>query len=168
MKGAHQDHGCAVYFTQGSRRCLLLDTTCGLTDDEAIWATLNSWANFQPRKRPARETPGQLYYPAEFSHVFEKYWNYLPNLPESPGFANESPYCQAQMNSFSEALSTMDLAGFTPLVAAEASEKAVQVSEEAAISRLGLIHGGLDFWGVHGGAGPGSGAPAPDLAHTML
>jgi hypothetical protein len=72
------------------------------------------------------------------------------------------------MNSFSEALSTMDLAGFTPLVAAEASEKAVQLSEEAAISRLGLIQDGLDFWGVHGGAVTGSGAPAPDLAHTML
>jgi hypothetical protein len=46
MKGAHQDHGCAVYFTQGSRRCLLLDTTYGLTGDKALWATLNSWANF--------------------------------------------------------------------------------------------------------------------------
>jgi hypothetical protein len=55
MKGTYQDHGCAVYFTQESRRCLLLDTTYALTDDEALWATLNSWANFQPRKRPTHK-----------------------------------------------------------------------------------------------------------------
>jgi hypothetical protein len=139
-----------------------------LTDDEALWATLNSWAKFQPRKRPAREAPGQLHYPAEFSHVFEKYWDYLSNLSESHGLANESPFGQAQMNSFAEALSAMDLAGFAPLVAAEADDKAVQVSKEAAISRLRLIQGGLDFWGVHRGAVTGSGAPAPNLAHTML
>jgi hypothetical protein len=35
-KGAHQDHGCAVYFTQGSRRRLLLDTMYGLSDDEVL------------------------------------------------------------------------------------------------------------------------------------
>jgi hypothetical protein len=72
------------------------------------------------------------------------------------------------MNSFSEALSTMSLAGFMPLVAVEASDKAVQVSEEAAISRLRLIQDGQDFWGVHGGAVTGSGALAPSLAQTMF
>jgi hypothetical protein len=46
IKGVRQDHGCAVYFTQEKRRCLLLDTTYGLTDDEALWATLASWARF--------------------------------------------------------------------------------------------------------------------------
>jgi hypothetical protein len=110
----------------------------------------------------------KLYDPAEFSYVFEKYWNYLLNLSQSPGFANESPFSLAQMNSFSEALSTMDLAGFTPLVAAEADDMVVQSSEEAAISRLCLIQDDLDSWGVHGGAVTGSGAPAPGLAHTML
>jgi hypothetical protein len=37
------------------------------------------------------------------------------------------------MNSFSEALSTMDLGAFEPCVCADANDKAVQVSEEAAI-----------------------------------
>jgi hypothetical protein len=53
------------------------------------------------------------------------------------------------MNRFSVALSTMDLSGFQPLVSAEADDKAVKVSQEAAISRLRPIHDGLDFWGVH-------------------
>jgi hypothetical protein len=80
---------------------------------------------------------------------------------------NFAPFCQEQMNSFSEALSTMELAGFTPLVAAEASEKPVQVSEEAAIPRLRPIQDGLDFWGVHGDAVTGLGSPAPNLPWTM-
>jgi hypothetical protein len=58
ISGAHHDHGCTVYFTQGSRSCLLLDTTYGLTDDEALWATLENRAKFQPRKRLARKAPG--------------------------------------------------------------------------------------------------------------
>jgi hypothetical protein len=113
---------------------------------KVAWATLACWANFQPRKRPPRRTPGQVFYPAEFSHVFEKYWDYLPNLSQSPGFARESTFCQCQMNSFSE------FSAFEPLVSAEASDKAVQVSEEAAISLLRPIQDDLDFWGVHGGA----------------
>jgi hypothetical protein len=35
-KGYYCDHGWAVYFTQESRRCCLLDTTFGLTDEEAL------------------------------------------------------------------------------------------------------------------------------------
>jgi hypothetical protein len=74
----------------------------------------------------------------------------------------------AQINSFSEALSTMDLSAFEPRVCAEADDKAVQVSEEAAISRLRPIKDGLDFLGVHGCAVTGSDAPAPGLPVTGL
>jgi hypothetical protein len=69
---------------------------------------------------------------------------------------------------FSEALSTMDLSTFEPLVCAEASDKAVQISEEAAISRLRPIQEDLDFWGMHRGAVTGSRAPEPGLAQTMF
>jgi hypothetical protein len=127
----------------------------GLTDDEALWVTLASWASFQPRKRTPRLVPGQLYHPAEYSHVLEKYWNHLPNLCEHPDFAKEPLFCQGQMDRFSEALSTMDLSGFAPLVSAGGSDKAVQVTEEAAISRLRPIQDGTDFWGLRGGAVPG-------------
>jgi hypothetical protein len=66
------------------------------------------------------------------------------------------------MNSSSEALSKMDLGAFEPRGCAEAYDKAVQVSEAAAISQLRPIQDGLDFWGVHGGAVTGSGAPRPN------
>jgi hypothetical protein len=39
-KGRHSDHGTAIYFTQEKRRCLLLDTLYGLSDEEALWYTL--------------------------------------------------------------------------------------------------------------------------------
>jgi hypothetical protein len=35
VKGYHDDHWSAVCLMQKKRRCLLLDTTFGLTDDEA-------------------------------------------------------------------------------------------------------------------------------------
>jgi hypothetical protein len=89
--------------------------------------------------------PGRLFYPAEYSHVFEKYWDYLPRLSDHPDFVKETTFCQEQMNSFSEALSTMDLSPPEPLVSAEADDEAVQVTEEAAVSRLRPIPDGRDF-----------------------
>jgi hypothetical protein len=68
---------------------------------------------------------------------------------------------QEQVSRFSEALSTMDLSDFTPLGSAQASQKDVETAEDPAISRLRPIQDGLDFWGMHGGAVTGSGAPRP-------
>jgi hypothetical protein len=62
----------------------------------------------------------------------------------------------------------MDLSEFMPGVAAEAEQSHVETVADAAISRLRQIRDGLDFWGVHGGAVTGSGAPAPGLAQTMF
>jgi hypothetical protein len=73
VKCAHSDHGSAIYFTQESRSCLLLDTLHGLTDEEALWYTSQSWAKSQPRLNSQRAEPGRLFYPAEYSHIFEKY-----------------------------------------------------------------------------------------------
>jgi hypothetical protein len=73
LKGFHADHGTAVHLTQEKRRCLLLNMTYGLTDDEALSATRASWASFQPRRAKPRVPPGPFYYPAGCSHVFEKY-----------------------------------------------------------------------------------------------
>jgi hypothetical protein len=47
----HQDHGLAVYATQRKRRCLLLGTIFGHTDEDALWYTLMWWACLQPRKK---------------------------------------------------------------------------------------------------------------------
>jgi hypothetical protein len=168
FKGVHDYHGTTVYCTQGKRCCLVLDTTYGLSDDEALWLTLAGWATFQPRLRQPRKPPGRLFYPVEYSHVFEKYWDYLPNLTNHTDFVNESPFRQEQMQRFSSALSAMDLSGFIPSVAAEASQSHIETVEDAVISRLRPIQDGLDFWGVHGGAVTGSGALAPGLAQTMF
>jgi hypothetical protein len=134
VKGWHTDHGTAIYCAQEKIHCLLLDTTYGLSDDEALWLTLASWASFRQRRLQPRESPGRLYDPAEYSHVFEKYWSYLPNLPDHPDFASESQFSQECMARFSSALSTMDLGEFTPSVAAEAAQKSIETVEDAEIS----------------------------------
>jgi hypothetical protein len=127
VKGGQRDHGTAVYLTKEKRRCLLLDTTYGLSDDEALWSTLASWASFQPRRAQPRVAPGQPYRPEEYSRSFEKYWDDLPDLSQHPDFASESPYCQEQMNRFSITLSTMDLREFQPPVDAEAKQSDVEI-----------------------------------------
>jgi hypothetical protein len=126
-----------------------------------VWKEKASWASFQPLRLRPRESPGRLYYPAEYSHVFEKYRDYLPNLWDSPDFAKESPFSQEQMSRFSSTLSTMDLSEFTPSVAAEAAQKSIETVEDAAISQLRPIQDGLGLWGAQGGAVTGSGASAP-------
>jgi hypothetical protein len=88
VKGAHHDHGTAIYFTQGKRRCLLLDTLYGLTEEESLWYPLASWA------KPQKE-PGQLHYQAEFSHVLENYWNYLDD-PQSHPDCSESDFSKSR------------------------------------------------------------------------
>jgi hypothetical protein len=106
------------------------------------------------------ETPGKLFYPAEYSHVLEKYWDYLPNLHEHPDFVSESPRSQGSMTRFSSALSQMDLSEFMPSVTAEATQSEVETAEEAAISRLRPIQDGLDFWGDRSSPVTGSGVSA--------
>jgi hypothetical protein len=115
VKGLHEGHVTAVYCTHGKLRCLSLDTTYGLSDDEAIWPTFASWACFQPRRLQPRETPGRLFYPSVYSHAFEKYEDYLPNFAEHPDFVSETPFRQECMKRFSRALSPMDLSGFQSL-----------------------------------------------------
>jgi hypothetical protein len=161
-KGFHEDHGSAVYLTQGKRRCLSLNTTYGLSDDDALWKTLADWACFQPRRGAPRVVPGTLFYPGVLSHVFEKYWDYLPNLGGHPDFTSETQYCQEQMNRFSSTLSTMDLRDFRPSPAAEAKQSDLETAEDAEISRLRPLQDGLELWEILSGSGDrGYGAPAP-------
>jgi hypothetical protein len=40
VTGHHEEHGCAVYATQESRRCLLLDITHRRPDDKALWTAM--------------------------------------------------------------------------------------------------------------------------------
>jgi hypothetical protein len=65
------------------------------------------------------------------------------------------------MSRFLAALSTIDLSEFQPSVATEAKDSDVEAATNPAISRFRPIPDGLDFWGMHGGAVTGYGAPAP-------
>jgi hypothetical protein len=162
IQGCHRDHGWAVYCTQDPRRCLLLDTVCGLTGDQALWMAMGAWATFQPRKASPRDEPGRLFDQIEASHVFEKYWNYLPCPGQHPDFASESPYCQQQMTQFSQALAEMNLDPFVPKSAAEAKESDLRTSEDAAPSRLLPIQDGPDQWEIcRSSRRTGSGRPPP-------
>jgi hypothetical protein len=90
-KGQYSDHGWAVYFTQHRRKCCLLDTTTyGLSYEEALWTALSALASFQPRQAKRPYDPGQLFYPSEYSHLFEEYWDYLGCLDKHTGFGDES------------------------------------------------------------------------------
>jgi hypothetical protein len=166
IKGAHHEHGTAVSFTQSTRRCLLLDTTYGLSADEALWYTLLSQAKFQPRlKRPQRE-PGRLFYPAEYSHVFEKCWHDLDNPEDHPEFSQETSFTQDCMRHYTVALISMNLSDFEPILHAKAKESDVGIGTEAAISRILPIHDGPDLRGgiqkmSRSGSDTGSGAPGP-------
>jgi hypothetical protein len=86
--GCHFDHGTAIFFEQDKRHCVLTDTLYGLSDNEALWHTLQAWAKFQPRLAKPRCDPGQLYYPAAYTHVFQKYWDHLNDPAKHPDCPN--------------------------------------------------------------------------------
>jgi hypothetical protein len=150
LSGWQGEHGWAVHVKQCPRRGLLLDTVNGLTDEEALWTALASWAEFNPRKASKRKFPGKLFYPDGASHIFTKFWDYLQDFPSHPEFAQESPVCQAQMSRFSKALGKLRHRNWVPQPAAEAPDKSVEIAEVAALSRLRPIPDGPDQWDVHG------------------
>jgi hypothetical protein len=165
--GRYGDHGWAVYGTQESRCCCLLGTTCGLSPEEIFWTALSAWATFQPRAAKPPQAPRNLFYPNEFSQTMENYWDSLHCLDQHPDFSNQSDYCQRHMSLFSQAISSMPrLDNLEPKPVAEATQADVDISDDAAISRLRPIQDGLDFWQILVGIGrcghdTGSGGLAP-------
>jgi hypothetical protein len=158
QRGWQGEVGWAILMKQGSKRCLLLDTTYGLTDDETIWTAMTCWAAFKPNNGQPRIYPGRLYYPAQFSHIVEKYWNHLFNLQSHPDFAAESDICKDRMAIFSQALRTIKKTkNWHPQVDAEAPEKGLRIAKEAATSRVHLIADGPNQWEVCRGGTVGAG-----------
>jgi hypothetical protein len=148
-EGFQGDHGWSVAFQQGPRRCLLLDTTDGLSKEESMWLALSAWATFEPRHKSRRQVPGTLYYPDEASHIFQDFWDHLGNLPEAPGFDQCSLICQQCMTSFSEALGRYDCNSWETLPVADAPEKLARIGKNAAISRVRPIADGQNQWDMH-------------------
>jgi hypothetical protein len=114
------------------------------------------------REKPCQD-PGYLFYPIEYFHVFEKYWDNLACLDQHPDFPNESEYTRYCMTLFAQGLSGIAAQGaFELRPSAEAKEEDVLTSEHAAVSRLRPIQDGLDYWGEYWrSAVTGSGGPAP-------
>jgi hypothetical protein len=147
--GWQGDHGWAVAFKQGARRCLLLDTVDGLSDEEALWIALSAWVSFQPRLQLPRKFPGRLFYPDGASHIFEEHWRHLDDLSAMPGFSSKTPTCQAAMLAFSEGLSHFSCTNWAPQPTAEAPGKLAKIANDAAISRLRPIADGPNQWNMH-------------------
>jgi hypothetical protein len=141
--GWQGNHGWAVAFKQGPRRCTLLDTTDELSSEEVFWGTLSAWVT-----RP-RRFPGKLFYPDEASHILEECWNHLGDLGNSPGFSDKSPICQAAMLAFSKGVSRLNSSNWARLPTAEAPEKLAKIANNAAISRLRQIADGPNQWDMH-------------------
>jgi hypothetical protein len=158
-KGVHSEFATAILFTQENRRCLLLDTLHGLSDDEALRFTLCAWARFQPRASRPRTDTGLMFYPAAYSHVFEKYWDVLEQPLVHLDAADESDFTKACMSDYQAALEGLSLTA--PLVDSEAPEWCQFVSKQAAISRLCMVQDAPDKWAeMVDRSSPGSDGPA--------
>jgi hypothetical protein len=145
--GRQGDQGWAVAFKQGPRRCLLMDTTDGLSEEETLWVALAYWSNFQPRLSKPRQGPGELFYPDEASHILEESWNFFGDLSKMPSFSSRSSICQAAMLSFSRGLSQYSCAdSWIPHPCADAPGKLAKIATYAAISRVRPISDGPDQW----------------------
>jgi hypothetical protein len=144
-KGTHDEHGAAIYFEQGARRCLLTRRLYGISDEDALWYVMKDWAQFQPRLSKPRKDPGLLYYPPEYSHVFEKYWDVLNDPTQHPD-QDMSSHSRDSTTAMAEALSEMKLDNWIPQPDTEAPEKAQRIARTVALSRRCPIMDGVDYW----------------------
>jgi hypothetical protein len=157
--GLQGDHGWAVAFKQGPRRCLLLDTTDSLSKDETLWLALSAWATIELRHKSRRQFPGTLYYPDEASHIFEECWNHLGDLSKVAGFVQCSPICQQPMQTFSQALKRYDCSSFETLPVADAPGKLARIAHDAAISWVSPVTDGPDQREMHRSSAGTDGSP---------
>jgi hypothetical protein len=83
-------------------------------------------------------------------------------LDQHPDFSSQSPYPQQHMALFSQAFAAMTLDEFTPQPAADAKQTDLEISKDAALSRLRPIQDGPDLWQEHrSSAATDSGGSAP-------
>jgi hypothetical protein len=106
---------------------------------------MKDWAQFQPRLSKPRLDPGLLYYPPEYSHIFEKYWDVLNDPTQHPD-QDMSSHSRDSMSVMAEALSVMKLDNWIPQPDTEAPEKSQQIARTAALSRRCPIMDAVDYW----------------------
>jgi hypothetical protein len=138
-KGLHDDHGTAILFEQANRSCLITRRILRKSDEETFWQVMTDWAQFQPRKAKPRVNSGQIFYPTEYSHIFEAYWDFIQG--PSPDLATSAPMAQ-----YAFAAQGLDFSDCTPLPDVEAPEKSQRVSSVGALSRRWPIQDANDYW----------------------
>jgi hypothetical protein len=145
QKGVHNDCGTAILFTQDERRRLLLDTLHGKTVEETMWHMMSEWARFQPRATHPKSDFGQLYYPAEFSHVFEQYWQVLEQPLAHADAHKESDFTKEWVQEYTAALQGQSPPGQL-LLDSDATEGCQIIAKQAACSRCCMIQEAHNFW----------------------
>jgi hypothetical protein len=115
-----------------------------VSDDVAFWEVMKDWAQFQARFAKPRVNPGQLFFPSEYSHMFEVYWDFLQNPTEHPDVCSTAPYF-VPMSQYSVAAAQLDFSDFTPRPEVEAPEKCQRVSSEGALSRRCPVQDANDY-----------------------
>jgi hypothetical protein len=93
-KGVHGDHGIAIFFEQANRRCVLTRRVYKHSDEDTFWVAMKDWASFQPKLSKPRVTPGSLFFPAEYTHMMENYWEYLEDPTQHPDTKTDARYFQ--------------------------------------------------------------------------
>jgi hypothetical protein len=142
--GVHGEYAAPIFFEQSSRRCLItlrLFETCDeyeLSDEKAFWNVMREWANFDPRLARQRKNAGQLFYPAEYSHMFEQHWDFIqaPRVENAP-----SPTA----GKYASAAAQLVFTG-TPLVDSEAPDKSSRIARSGAMSRRYPVQDAQDYF----------------------
>jgi hypothetical protein len=142
-KSVHNDHGAAILFEQANRRCLITRRIYDLSDEDTFWEVMKDWAQFQPKLAQPRVDPELLFYPSEYSHMFEVYWDYLKDPTQHPDAVPT-----ASMIAYTQAVSVMDFSSFTPQPDVEAPEKSQRVSLNGSLSRRCPVQDATDYWSL--------------------
>jgi hypothetical protein len=145
-KGVHDERATAIFFEQGVHRCLLTRRIEGGTADEALWLAMKDWAEFQPKRSSRRVDPGQLFYPAEYTHVFQKYWDVLNDPLQHSESRVETDRTKSFMFDMARALEDKVLDNWEPQPSELASERAQRIAHDGALSRRFPIQDSVDYW----------------------
>jgi hypothetical protein len=137
-KGVHGEHGVGIFFEQSTRRCLLTQRILPKTDEKTFWKVMRMWANFDPRPARQRKDAGQLYYPAQYSHMFELHWDFI-HAPTQEAALDK------YMSKYASAAAQLE---FTKdaLVDAEAPEKSLKIASSGAMSRRYPVQDAQDYF----------------------
>jgi hypothetical protein len=110
-----------------------------------MWYVMRDWARFQPRATRPKTDSGQLYYPSEFSSIFEQYWQVLERPFDHKDVHKESAFTKERMQEYTAAMQGQLPPG-EPLVDSHVEQVYVDIAKQAAASRCCMIQDAHNFW----------------------